>query len=274
MAAVLTYAIGDIHGSYTKLANLLRHCIDHCGDNTARFVFLGDYVDRGKRSREVVALLIETQARWPGQVVCLMGNHEDMLLDAANRQDEMMWLDNGGDATLDSYGVTQRRGAPGRASRLVREPAARHQRRASASSSMPASCRAFLWRSNGRKCCSGSASRSCRTTSDHGLYIVHGHTPTDTGMPDLRPNRLNLDTLAWYGNPLIAAVFDERRVGPIAFIADDGTIRPRRRSMRASRRCTDRGSGHGRGDRGGLARELKGRKTQPSLACGVGGPPL
>ncbi len=33
MAAVLTYAIGDIHGSYTKLANLLRHCTDHCGGN-------------------------------------------------------------------------------------------------------------------------------------------------------------------------------------------------------------------------------------------------
>ena len=55
MAAVLTYAIGDIHGSYTKLANLLRHCTDHCGDNDARFVFLGDYIDRGRRSREVVS---------------------------------------------------------------------------------------------------------------------------------------------------------------------------------------------------------------------------
>ena len=56
MAAVLTYAIGDIHGSYTKLANLLRHCLDHCGGNTARLVLLGDYIDRGKRSREVVSL--------------------------------------------------------------------------------------------------------------------------------------------------------------------------------------------------------------------------
>ena len=60
--------------------------------------------------------------------------------------------------------------------------------------------------------------------TDHELYIVHGHTPTGTGLPELCPNRLNLDTLAWYGNPLIAAVFDERRVGPLAFIADDGTI--------------------------------------------------
>ena len=60
--------------------------------------------------------------------------------------------------------------------------------------------------------------------SDHGLYIVHGHTPTGTGMPELCPNRLNLDTLAWYGNPLIAAVFDEQRVGPLAFIADDGSV--------------------------------------------------
>ena len=37
MAAILTYAIGDIHGSYTKVANLLRHCSDHCGGNDARF---------------------------------------------------------------------------------------------------------------------------------------------------------------------------------------------------------------------------------------------
>ena len=60
--------------------------------------------------------------------------------------------------------------------------------------------------------------------SDHGQYIVHGHTPNETGAPDLHANRLNLDTYAWAGNPLIAAVFDEGRVGPLAFIADGGAI--------------------------------------------------
>jgi serine/threonine protein phosphatase 1 len=60
--------------------------------------------------------------------------------------------------------------------------------------------------------------------NDHGLYIVHGHTPSREGVPELFHNRLNLDTYAWSGNPLFAAVFDERRVGPLSFIANDGTI--------------------------------------------------
>ena len=59
---MLTYAIGDIHGSYTKLRNLLDHCMEHRGASDFRLVFLGDYVDRGRRSRDVVELLIKTQA--------------------------------------------------------------------------------------------------------------------------------------------------------------------------------------------------------------------
>src|SRR5262245_18479458 len=104
---LLTYAIGDIHGAYTKVANLVRHCRDHSGGNDARFVFLGDYVDRGRRSREVVEFLIEMQADAPDWVVCLMGNHEDLLLLAAHGddEDERVWLQNGGDATLESYGL-------------------------------------------------------------------------------------------------------------------------------------------------------------------------
>src|SRR3954453_19696860 len=104
MAAVLTYAVGDIHGSYTKLVNLLRHCVRHCGVNTLRLVFIGDYVDRGRRSRDVVNLLIKTQSATPDQVVCLRGNHEQMLSDAANQRNLPMWLENGGEATLRSYG--------------------------------------------------------------------------------------------------------------------------------------------------------------------------
>ena len=223
MAAVLTYAIGDIHGSYTKLANLLRHCIDHCGGNTSRFVFLGDYIDRGKRSREVVSLLIETQRSRPGQVVCLMGNHEDMLLAAADRQDEAMWLYNGGEATLQSYGV-------GSAAELPPEHLAWFANLPAADSDE----RRFFVHAGIMPGIALTQQRKdvllwirepfLSDENDHGLYVVHGHTPTGTGTPDLRPNRLNLDTLAWYGNPLVAAVFDDRRVGPLAFIADDGSV--------------------------------------------------
>jgi diadenosine tetraphosphatase ApaH/serine/threonine PP2A family protein phosphatase len=225
MAAILTYAIGDIHGSYTKLANLLRHCLDHCGSNTARFVFLGDYVDRGRRSREVVSLLIATQARLPGQVICLRGNHEDMLLAAAHRQDEMMWLDNGGDATLASYGARSADELPSEHLGWFESlPLYEHDQRrffvhAGVMPGIPLAQQrkeVLLW----------IREPFLSDPTDHGLYIVHGHTPTETGEPDVLSNRLNLDTLAWYGNPLMAAVFDERRVGPLAFIADDGTISP------------------------------------------------
>jgi len=60
--------------------------------------------------------------------------------------------------------------------------------------------------------------------SQHGLYIVHGHTPTATRAPELLPNRVNLDTLAWADGPLTAAVFGEKATGPLAFITDDGKI--------------------------------------------------
>ncbi len=223
MTAVLTYAIGDVHGSYTKLANLVRHCRDHSGINRARLIFLGDYVDRGKRSREVVDLLMELQAETPDEIVCLRGNHEDMLLSAADRQDEAMWLHNGGEATLESYGVERATDIPAEHLRwFANLPIAETDERrffvhAGIMPGVPLAEQrkeVMLW----------IREPFLSDDSDHGRYVVHGHTPTGTGSPELRHNRLNLDTLAWSGHPLFAAVFEERRVGPMAFIADDGTL--------------------------------------------------
>jgi serine/threonine protein phosphatase 1 len=59
---------------------------------------------------------------------------------------------------------------------------------------------------------------------DHGLYVVHGHTPVRSRRPDVRHNRLNLDTGAYFGGPLTAAAFDDTTTGPIAFITDEGAI--------------------------------------------------
>lgn len=47
---------------------------------------------------------------------------------------------------------------------------------------------------------------------------MHGHTPLADGVPDLRGNRLNLDTGAVFGGPLTAAVFDEAQTEPIGFL--------------------------------------------------------
>ena len=60
--------------------------------------------------------------------------------------------------------------------------------------------------------------------TDHGLLVVHGHTPTKTSKPDLRSNRLNLDTGACLGGPLTAAAFLDHALVPAAFIFDDGQI--------------------------------------------------
>ena len=55
---------------------------------------------------------------------------------------------------------------------------------------------------------------------DHGRFIVHGHTPVRGGQPDLRANRVNIDTAAVMGGPLTAAVFDESKPAPIGFLQE------------------------------------------------------
>jgi serine/threonine protein phosphatase 1 len=53
---------------------------------------------------------------------------------------------------------------------------------------------------------------------------VHGHTPTRSREPDLRPNRLNIDTGACFGGPLTAVVFFDEERFPLFFINDSGEI--------------------------------------------------
>jgi len=84
-----TYVITDIHGRLEPLKALLAQIPEG-----AKIVFLGDYVDRGSQSREVVALV-----RSLPNTVCLRGNHEDMV----GAIDPRNWLANGGAATLMSY---------------------------------------------------------------------------------------------------------------------------------------------------------------------------
>ena len=221
---MVTFAIGDIHGSYTKLANLLKHCTAHGGERTPRFVFVGDYVDRGPRSREVVELLMKRQAAAPDHIVCLRGNHEEMLISVLQDGDKALWLCNGGDMTLRSYGVTSAGSIPDEhlvwfdSLPLSESDNKRFFVHAGILPGVPLDQQeedAMLW----------IREPFLSDPRDHGLYIVHGHTPLETGEPECLPNRLNLDTGAVFGGPLTAAVFDNSAVGPIAFITDDGTVR-------------------------------------------------
>jgi serine/threonine protein phosphatase 1 len=222
--SVLTFAVGDIHGCDGKLASLLAHCVDHAGPNTFRIVFLGDYVDRGPGSRMVVESLMTLQAGAAEQIVCLKGNHEDMLLAAAGG-DDLAWLRNGGEATLASYGVSRAADIPAEhlawlaTLPLVIADAGRFFVHAGVQPGIPLQEQSkddLLW----------IREPFLSDPRDHGLYIVHGHTPLRTGVPDMRRNRLDLDTGAYFGGPLTAAVFDENTVGPMAFITDDGVMTP------------------------------------------------
>lgn len=72
------YAIGDIHGCYDLLKKTLDHLYEHNKDG-GKIIFLGDYVDRGPDSDKVCLELMNPPENW--EFICLMGNHEDMMLD-------------------------------------------------------------------------------------------------------------------------------------------------------------------------------------------------
>ena len=91
------YVIGDIHGCLRPLQRLLEKINPQAGDEV---VFIGDYIDRGPESREVVDHVLSL----PFRCVFLMGNHEKMLLDYLDGKDEGLFLANGGLETIKSYG--------------------------------------------------------------------------------------------------------------------------------------------------------------------------
>ncbi|MDM8522511.1 metallophosphoesterase family protein [Desulfococcaceae bacterium HSG8] len=94
------FAIGDIHGTYNKLAALMDKIdIDPESDT---LVFVGDYIDRGPDSFEVVEYLIDLKKHCRNTVF-LKGNHEDMLEKYIYGPDKYTYLVNGGRKTLESY---------------------------------------------------------------------------------------------------------------------------------------------------------------------------
>ncbi len=223
----LTFAIGDVHGCLDKLRRLLDGCAAYAAGRDARYVFLGDYVDRGPHSRGVIELLMRWQANAPGTVICLRGNHEQLAIDAHRSAAAMpLWLRNSGETTQRNYPETggripddhlawldalpfchddglrffvhagidldapARRGRPMRSMLWMREP--------------------FLTDSDAIDC---------------GRLIVHGHTPRKDGKPELRPHRLDLDTAAVLGGPLTAAAFDMSERGPLDFLTDERPLR-------------------------------------------------
>jgi len=102
-------AVGDIHGCLPALETLLA-TVQPQPDDT--LVALGDYVDRGPKSREVIERLIQLQRQC--RLIPLLGNHDQMMLMVHDGQRELYidWLLFGGSATMQSYGIEDAQDLP------------------------------------------------------------------------------------------------------------------------------------------------------------------
>ena len=97
------FAIGDIHGCFDSLKELVKHKIKL--QRNDKLILLGDYIDRGDKSKEVVDFIIKLLEEGY-DLVPLLGNHEAMLLDAHNNKKHISkWIQNGGSETLKSFKI-------------------------------------------------------------------------------------------------------------------------------------------------------------------------
>lgn len=222
---VRVYAVGDIHGRY----DLLRLLLDRIDEDRARLgdgqlVFLGDYVDRGTDSRQVIETLAAGHAEqgW----ICLKGNHEAMMLDVLDGHRPWdVWLANGGVETLFSYGISSREYVVARRFEDLREAtlAAVPPHHLVFLRALPVSHRVgdyFFCHAGIRPGVPLDRQdpedllwiRDMFIDSEllHGCRVVHGHTPTME--PEIRPNRINVDTGAYLTNRLSCAVIEADQV--------------------------------------------------------------
>lgn len=219
-ADLCVYAIGDIHGRDDLFAALLdRIDADIAARNPteARIILLGDLIDRGPHSAQVVERCIARD--WGrAQPSFIAGNHEELMLTALGGDLEALrvWRRAGGDAALLSYGVPQAMLERGIGTDILRELTA----------SVPGRHLAFLnamidhvaigdyWfvhagikpgvpieqqRSEHLRWIRGPFLDSNHT---HPAIVVHGHTITDT--VEERPNRIGIDTGAYASGVLTA----------------------------------------------------------------------
>ena len=225
------YAVGDIHGRCDLLAGLhaaIARDADGVPPGTELVVvYVGDYVDRGLESRGVLDHLLELPLR-RFRAVHLLGNHDAWLLAfLADPGIGPAWLRFGGDATVLSYGVRRDEASDGGADdgagamiELQRELRAR----------IPARHRAFLERlkltaefgdyifvhAGIRPGVPLDRQRAddllwirepfLRWRGEAGKVVVHGHTVHVE--PEVRPNRIGIDTGAYWTGCLTALVLE------------------------------------------------------------------
>jgi serine/threonine protein phosphatase 1 len=226
----MIYAIGDIHGQLEMLrdAHALIEADARSQGVVPMVVHMGDIVDRGPNARGVIDFLIKGINAGQDWLV-LLGNHDKLFLDFVHGGDGrnprlragVTWQSSvmGGAETLKSYGVKRR------ALERMRSFAAR------ARAAVPAEHVAFLekcptsYRAEGMIFVhAGIRPGFALDVQDeddllwirddflwhmgpHEALIIHGHTPVDE--PTHYGNRINIDTGAGWGNPLVPVVLQD-----------------------------------------------------------------
>ncbi|NQU57036.1 MAG: serine/threonine protein phosphatase [Rhodospirillales bacterium] len=224
------YAVGDVHGRYDLLDILLEmiridaHGSGGSGENV--LIFLGDYVDRGADSKKVVERLLRPpQAGF--EMICLKGNHEDMLLQFLDGEGAILsWLKNGGRETLKSYGLNVKNLSVSQITDEAVETARRTLRTVIPGSHIEFLSTLDLIHIEGDYAfvhagirpgieINGQQERDLiwirdeflNSDADFGKIIVHGHSVAS--LPSLKANRIGIDTGAWRTDVLTCLVLED-----------------------------------------------------------------
>jgi serine/threonine protein phosphatase 1 len=217
------YAIGDVHGRADLLARVLAGIdADVAAYPALRVVevLLGDYIDRGPQSREVLDMLVARSQR--RRMVCLKGNHETYIPDFLRNPAILeQWRHFGGLETLISYGVTpfintdqqRQRELAGAFLRALPEG----HRRFLAGLKTSFACGDYFFVHAGVRPGIPLSQQHERDLlwiredfllheESFGKIVIHGHTPV--AEPDIRPNRINIDTGAYATGHLTCLVLE------------------------------------------------------------------
>jgi serine/threonine protein phosphatase 1 len=216
----LTYVIPDIHGRHDLLHEGLVEIGLRSGGVAGTIVTIGDYVDKGPESRQVIERLLQGVAEgW--RLIALKGNHDAMMATALRDPSKMaFWIEKGGDAALASYGGNPAAIPPSHLTwldglRLMHVDNHRVYVHAGVDPELPLDQQSettLLWKRYPKGFPDGFGQ----------LHVVHGHDNAPEG-PLLYEGRTNLDTLAWRTGRLVIGVFDgDRAGGPVDFIVVKG----------------------------------------------------
>lgn len=201
------FAVGDIHGCYAKLRRLMERLPYDPKQDT--LVFLGDYIDRGTQSKEVMAYLYQLKQQ-VAKFIMLIGNHEYLMLEYHRTKDPSLlpFLRHLGiDFTLDSYGA----GGPNSLQEMLFLPEEHLQLFHSLLPYWETEDYIFVHAGLNPEIPiqEHDLSSLCETRPDflseehdYGKLVIFGHTPFD--MPFVTPTRIGIDTGAVYGNLLTA----------------------------------------------------------------------